>query len=75
MSVELVGAYYGDSYGGNGIHNAAVGWSNLRIGQIYLDRKAGFRIDRNGVPIGWAPLSSLRFRGTIVVGLTVRVVR
>ena len=76
MSVELVGPYYGDSYGGNGTHSIANGWEGLRIGQIFLDgRKAPFRIDRNGTPIGWAPASSLVLKnGTkIIVGLSITV--
>lgn len=74
MSVELVGPYHGDSYGGNGTHTAACGWDGLRIGKIFLDgRKAPYRIDRNGVPIGWAPGSSLRLKGctVITVGMTI----
>jgi hypothetical protein len=76
MSVELVGPYHGDSYGGGGTHTAACGWSGLKIGQIISGRKAPFRIDRNGTPIGWAPLSSLRPKGsvTIVVGMVIVVV-
>jgi hypothetical protein len=77
MSVELVGPYHGDSYGGGGTHTAAVGWKNLVIGDIVdLSRKAPFRIDRDGVPIAWAPASSLRLKGLrqITVGVTVTVV-
>ena len=76
MSVELVGQYYGDSYGGGGVHTAAVGWQGLKIGDIKEGRKAPYRIDRNGTPIGWAPASSLRPKGItrITVGIVVVVV-
>ena len=76
MSVELVGPYFADSYGGGGTHTAAVGWSGLSIGRIIEGRKAPYRIDRNGVAIGWAPASSLRVRGggSIYVGITVVVI-
>ena len=67
MSVELVGPYCGDSYGGHGTHTAATGWSNLKIGQIIPGRKCPYRIDHNGVPIGWAPASSLRLKGITVI--------
>jgi hypothetical protein len=62
MSVNLVGQYYGDSYGGNGTHTIAIGWSDLYIGEFIPGRFAGFRIDRYGEPIGWAPMSSIRKR-------------
>lgn len=77
MSVELVGPYHADSYGGGGTNTAAVGWSGLRIGAICSGRAAPFRIDRNGTPIGWAPGSSLRLKGVIVIeiGMTVIVSR
>ena len=39
MSVELVGQYYGDSYGGGGVHTAAVGWQGLKIGDIKMKMK------------------------------------
>jgi hypothetical protein len=75
MSVELVGPYHGDSYGGNGTHTAAVGWNGLKIGQYIEGRAAPWRIDRNGTPIGWAPTSSLRPKGVrLVVGLVIIVV-
>jgi hypothetical protein len=76
MSLQLVGPYHADSYGGGGTHTAAVGWQGLKIGDIIPGRAAPFRIDHNGTPIGWAPASSLRltFRGTITIGLTVVVV-
>jgi hypothetical protein len=75
MSVELVGPYHADSYGGGGNNTAAVGWQGLRIGAIAPGRAAPFRIDRNGTPIGWAPGSSLRLKGIreITVGITVIV--
>ena len=38
MSVELVGPYFADSYGGGGTHKAAIGWKGLTIGDI----KEGF---------------------------------
>jgi hypothetical protein len=59
--VHLVGAYHGDSYGGGGTHTAAVGWSNLTIGQYIQGRNAPYRIDHNGTPIGWASLNSIQF--------------
>ena len=75
MSVELVGHYFGDSYGGGGTHTAAVGWQGLKIGDIKEGRKAPYRIDRNGTPIGWAPASSLRVKsGRITIGIVVVVV-
>jgi hypothetical protein len=76
MSVELVGPYHGDSYGGGGTHTAACGWSGLRIGQIISGRKAPYRIDRNGTPIGWASGSSLRLKGIVAidVGMIINVV-
>ena len=76
MSVELVGKYYGDSYGGGGEHTAAVGWQGLKIGDIKEGRKAPYRIDRNGTPIGWESASSLRPKGItrITVGIVVVVV-
>ena len=74
MSVELVGPYYGDSYGGNGTHTAAVGWKGLTIGAIKEGRKAPYRIDRNGTPIGWAPASSLRAKVRITIGMIIIVV-
>ena len=75
MSVELVGHYFGDSYGGGGTHTAAVGWQGLKIGDIKEGRKAPYRIDRNGTPIGWAPASSLRVKtGKITIGIVVIVV-
>ena len=76
MSVELVGQYYGDSYGGGGVHTAAVGWQGLKIGDIKEGRKAPYRIDRNGTPIGWATASSLRAKGgiRITIGISIRVV-
>ena len=73
----LIGPYHGDSYGGNGTHTAAVGWDGLVIGEIVdLRRKAPFRIDRHGVPVAWAPASSLRVKGArkIAVGIMVIVV-
>jgi hypothetical protein len=60
MSIQLVGPYHADSYGGGGTHSIAVGWKGLRIGQVIKGRKAPYRIDHNGVPIGWAPASSIR---------------
>jgi hypothetical protein len=74
MSVELVGPYYGDSYGGSGTHTAAVGWKGLTIGAIREGRKAPYRIDRNGTPIGWAPASSLRAKVRITIGMIIIVV-
>ena len=74
MSVELVGPYHGDSYGGGGTHTAAVGWSGLTIGDIKDGRAAPYRIDRNGTPIGWAPASSIRARCKIYIGITVIVI-
>lgn len=73
MSVELVGPYYGDSYGGNGEHLAAIGWKGLTIGTIIEGRKAPYRIDRNGTPIGWAPASSIRAKGKITRGMVIIV--
>ena len=75
MSVELVGPYHADSYGGGGTHTAAVGWSGLTIGDIKEGRAAPYRIDRNGTPIGWAPKSSIRIKGgvTIYIGMFVIV--
>ncbi|KAK8888383.1 hypothetical protein M9Y10_039453 [Tritrichomonas musculus] len=76
MSVELVGPYHGDSYGGGGTHTAAVGWKNLKIGAIREGRAAPYRIDRNGTPIGWAPASSLKLQGgatVITIGLVIVV--
>jgi hypothetical protein len=74
MSVALVGPYHGDSYGGGGTHNAAVGWQGLRIGDYQAGRAAPWRIDRNGTPIGWAPTNSLRLKvGVVRVGLVVIV--
>ena len=74
MSVELVGPYYGDSYGGHGVHTAAVGWKGLTIGTVIEGRKAPYRIDRNGTPIGWAPASSLRAKVRITIGMVIIVV-
>jgi hypothetical protein len=76
MSVELVGPYHADSYGGGGTHTAAVGWQGLKIGEIIPGRAAPYRIDRNGTAIGWAPASSLRLKGIreITVGVIVIVV-
>ena len=53
-----------------------VGWQGLKIGDIKEGRKAPYRIDRNGTPIGWAPASSLRLKGVtrITVGIVVVVV-
>jgi hypothetical protein len=65
MSVELVGHYFGDSYGGTPPYTAACGWSGLTIGNIIRNRAAPYRIDHNGTPIGWAPASSLRFRSLV----------
>ena len=75
-SVELIGPYQGDSYGGNGTHTAAVGWKGLTIGDIKEGRAAPYRIDRNGTPIGWAPKSSIRVKPgvTIFIGIMVIVV-
>ena len=74
MSVELIGPYFGDSYGGNGKHTAAVGWKGLTIGDIKEGRTAPYRIDRNGTPIGWAPASSIRAKGVkITIGLVIIV--
>jgi hypothetical protein len=65
MSVELIGPYYGDSYGGHGSYTAACGWTSLTIGQVFTDgRAAPIRIDRNGIPIAWAPISSIRLKET-----------
>jgi hypothetical protein len=77
MSVELVGHYHGDSYGGGGVNWAAIGWDGLRIGDVKHGRPAPFRIDRNGTPIGWAPGSSIRLKNAriIVIGMIVAVVR
>ena len=56
-------------------HTAAVGWQGLKIWDIIEGRKAPYRIDRNGTPIGWAPASSLRAKsgGKIVIGIVVIV--
>ena len=76
MSVEFIGQYYWDSYGGGGVHTATVGWKDLKIGDIKEGRKAPYRIDRNGTPIGWAPASSLRVKSgnKITIGIVVIVV-
>lgn len=76
MSVELTGPYHGDSYGGGGTHWAAIGWTGLTIGAIIEGRAAPYRIDRDGIPIGWAPASSLRPRRVrfIIIGHSVVVV-
>lgn len=74
MSVELIGPYNGDSYGGGGTHTAAVGWTGLTIGAIKEGRHSPYRIDRNGIPIGWAPESSIRKKGRIYIGIMIIVV-
>lgn len=74
MSVELVGPYHGDSYGGGGTHRAAIGWQGLRIGAIREGRAAPYRIDRNGTPIGWAPASSLRIKGGVRITIGIMVI-
>jgi hypothetical protein len=62
-SVELIGPVFGDSYGIHEQHTRSIGWDGLIVGKIIPDRPAGFRIDRNGTPIAWAPATSLRFIG------------
>ena len=74
MSVELVGPYHGDSYGGHGTHTAAVGWSGLTVGDYKPGRAAPVRIDRNGTPIGWAPLSSIRLVGITVIRIGITII-
>ena len=74
MSVELVGPYHGDSYGGHGTHTAAVGWKGLTIGAIKEGRAAPYRIDRNGTPIGWAPKSSIRIKGGVTINIGMFVI-
>ena len=74
MSVELVGPYFADSYGGGGTHKAAIGWKGLTIGDIKEGRKAPYRIDRNGTPIGWAPASSIRAKQKIQIGMIIIVI-
>jgi hypothetical protein len=64
MSINLIGPYHGDSYGGNGTHTAACGWPGLRIGRTFKDgRAAPFEIVRDGVTIGFAARSSFRYNG------------
>jgi hypothetical protein len=75
MSIELVGPYHADSYGGGGTHTAAVGWRGLTLGDFLPGRPAPFRIDRNGTPIGWAPWSSVRAKGEPEVGTVVIVIQ
>ena len=59
QAVNLVNGYYGTSYGENGWHTAACGWAGLYVGARYSGRKGEYRIDRNGVGIGFAPRSSI----------------
>jgi hypothetical protein len=75
MSVELIGPYHADADGGGGTHRAAIGWSGLKIGRIIQGKAAPYRIDDHEGPIGWAPASSFRLKGTcgIFVGLIVVV--
>ena len=60
MAVNLVGTYYADSYAEQGASRNAIGWTGLSIGAISAGRKAPYRIDHNGQPIGWAPASSIQ---------------
>ena len=58
--VELTGDYFGDSYAETESHNKAIGWRGLKIGEIIPGRAAPYKIVRAGVPIGWAPPSSVK---------------
>ena len=58
--VELTGIYFGDSYAETEPHNKAIGWRGLKIGEIIQGRAAPYKIVRAGVPIGWAPPSSVK---------------
>ena len=58
--VELTGIYFGDSYAETEPHNIAIGWRGLKIGEIIQGRAAPYKIVRAGVPIGWAPPSSVK---------------
>ena len=63
MPIELTGPYYADSYASGGPNTLACGWTNLTIGDFIQGRPAPYRIDHDGVPIGWAPRSSFYVPG------------
>ena len=63
MPIELTGPYYATSYMEGGPNTLACGWTNLTIGEFIQGRAAPYRIDHDGVPIGWAPRSSFRVSG------------
>lgn len=59
-TVYLIGSYNGDSYGGHGTHEAAIGWGDLKIGRVFMDgRAAPVEIMRYGQTIGFTTLSSI----------------
>jgi hypothetical protein len=67
MSVRLTGPYYSDSYGEGGPNTVGLKFSGLTIGRIIQGRFTPYRIDHQGIPIGWAPRDSLETVGGAVI--------
>jgi hypothetical protein len=67
MSVELIGPYWRSSDKTGGPNTLACGWPGLTIGRILQGKPAPYRIDDNEGAIGWAPASSLRYTGGVIV--------
>ena len=58
QNVALYGPYAA-SNDGNPVNTAACGWGGLTIGNIIYGARCPYRIDHNGIPIGWAPPTSI----------------